>query len=229
MAEYFKYIIQIVVLISTLVGVMARMGWKFKKNEERFAHILKEEFRDTQNEVALLRRDVNKVIIDRDFRKTLHNTIMDHVSTYIQINNGSSQSVKNILSFWGDEVDALASRWYNSEYRGVKNRKNMIKYLKSWLDGRLSIAKHFINDEIKGVKLEHDRDKCGILFAEFIVKKNLHAQFEVLIMTLAKNGYTENEEILKEFTEFIDHYFELFLALVGTWKLMKTKVYEDYS
>ena len=217
--------LQAATITIPLIIALAKMHYDYKKNR----NLYKEDFRTVQNEVHLLRKDITGILVDRDFRKDLRNSIMNHVAMYVKINNGSSQKVKNILMFWGDEIDALASRWYNSEYRGVKNRVKMTVYLLDWIKGRLSVAKHFINDEIKGVKTEHDRDKTGILFAEWIEKNNLYAKFEILAGTLAKNGYNDNEEIIKEFTEFIDTYFELFLNLVLTWNMLKTKVYEDYS
>ena len=223
--ELIDYIVQIVGMIIPLVILILKINHGNKKNRD----IYKEDFRTVQNEVHLLRKDINGILIDRDFRKTLRNTIMDHVSTYAKINHGSSQQIKSILMFWGDEIDALAARWYNSEYRGVKNKKEMIVYLMGWIKGRLSIAKHFINDEIKGVKLTHDRDKKGLLFSEWVEKNNLYAQFEILVGALAKNGYVDQEEILEEFTDFIDKFFELFLALCLSWKTLERKVYEDIS
>lgn len=220
-----EYIIAITAFVATMSGLFGKIHWDSKRIKTHF----KLEFTAVKNEVHLLRRDINGILIDRDFRKALRNSIMNHVAMYVKVNKGSSRKVKNILSFWGDEVDALASRWYNSEYRGVENNKKMTLYLMDWVKGRLSVAKHFLNDEIKGVRIEHDRDKTGILFSEWIEKNNLYAQFEILIGALAKNGYAEEDEILIEFTEFIDKFFELFLSLVLSWKLLKEKVYEDYS
>jgi len=223
--ELIDYIIQTITVALPLVLALLKVHYDYKKNRGLY----KEDFRTVQNEVYLLRKDINGILVDRDFRKDLRNAIMNHVAMYVKVNNGSSQKVKNILMFWGDEIDALASRWYNSEYRGVKNRTKMTLYLLDWVKGRLSVAKHFINDEIKGVRIEHDRDKTGILFSEWLEKNNLHAKFEILSGILAKNGYTDNEEIIKEFTEFIDDYFESFLNLVITWNLLKNKVHEDFS
>lgn len=220
-----EYIIAITGLLTVVPGLFYKIHWDSRKTRSMF----KEDFKKVQNEVHLLRRDINGILIDRDFRKSLRNSIMNHVAMYVKINKGSSRKVKNILTVWGKIISAFASCWYNSEYRGVENHKEMTVFLMDYIKGELSIIKHFLNDEIKGVRIEHDRDKTGILFSEWIEKNNLYAQFEILVGALAKNGYDEEVDILKEFTEFIDKFFELFLACVLSWQGLKQKIYEDFS
>lgn len=220
-----EYIIAITGLLTVVPGLFYKIHFDSRKTRDMF----KEDFKKVQNEVHLLRRDFNKMSIDTNFRKALRNTIVGHVAMYVKINKGSSRKVKDILTVWGKIISALASCWYNSEHRGVENHKEMTIFLMDWIKGELSIIKHFLNDEIKGVRIEHDRDKTGILFSEWIEKNNLYAQFEILVGALAKNGYDEEADILKEFTEFIDKFFELFLTYLLSWKLLKEKIYEDFS
>ncbi len=229
MTQWIEFLIELIVLLLTLATVMARMGFKFKKNEERFSVILKAEFHDTKNEVTELRRDINKVIIDRSFRKSLQNNIKAEATIFVQRNKGTSQKYKDVLMFFGNEINELASNWYNSEFRGVENKKEMEKYLSSWIEGRLGVANHFINATIKQVKLLTDRDRTGILFSEFIEKNGLYIQFEVLIGTLARNGFFDNDEIIKEFTNFVVDFFDKFLSLQLVWDTLKNKVYEDHK
>lgn len=229
MEQWAELLIEFFILLLTLMGVMARMGFKFRKNEENFSVILKAEFHDTKHEVTELRRDINKVIIDRSFRKSLHNNIKAESTIFVQRNKGTAQKYKDILMFFGNEINELASNWYNSEFRGVENKKAMEELLNSWIEYRLGVANHFINATVKQVKLLTDRDRTGILFSEFIEKNGLYIQFEVLIGTLARNGFLDNDEIIKEFTDFIVDYFDKFLSLQLVWETLKDKVYEDHK
>lgn len=216
---------QIGSVVIPLIIALLKINWDYRKNRERYT----KDFNSLANEVHLLRSDMTSVTVDRDFRKSLRNTIVSHVAMYVKINKGTPRKVKNILTVWGKFINALASCWYNSEYRGAENYKEMTVFLMDWIKGELSMIKHFLNDEMKGVKIEHDRDQTGLLFSEWVEQNNLYAQLEILVGALAKNGYTDEEEILKEFTEFIDKFFELFLTYVLSWKLLKGKVYEDFS
>ena len=220
--------IELIIEITAFLGVVSALFGKLHFGTRKTRRLFNEEFSQVKNEVHLLRRDLNSMRIDRVFRESLRNTIVGHVAMYVRVNKGSSRKVKNILTVWGKIINALASCWYNSEYRGVENHKEMAIFLMDWIKGELSIIKHFLNDEIKGVKVVHDRDKTGILFSEWIEKNNLYAQFEILVGALAKNGYHDEEAILKEFTEFIDKFFELFLDHILNWRALKTKIYEDY-
>ncbi len=227
--ELIDYIIQLVALIVSLISVMGKVHLDYKKTNKNFTKLLKEQFRGTENELMLLRRDFNNLMVDKDFRKNLRNAINNEVSTFVKINKGTPQKYKDILMFWGSEIDDLASRWYNSEFRGAKNKKKMEIYLEQWINGRILLANHFINSIIKGVKVLTNRDKEGLLFSELLVKYRFYIMFTVLISALSRNNFLDDEAIINEFTEFINEFFTSFLTHVQTWNLLQDKVYEDIT
>ena len=84
-----------------------------------------------------------------------------------------------------------------------------------------------MNSSIRTVKKVTDHDTKGHLFSDFVKKNMLYNEFELLIMALSQNGFTEDKEVIEKFTDFIDRLFTKFADLVKVWNLLETRMHES--
>jgi len=159
---------------------------------------------------------------DNDFRNKLRNAIRIKSSTIINANFGTNDKFKNILLSWEKEIEDFALIWFYSELRGKKDKDKMYKFLKPYIDNRIHVLSHIINNSVKEVRVLPSTDKKGILFSEFLDQYKVYNQIEVLIMVLSKNGMTKHD-VLETFECFIDDFYRAILVAVTLWITLEQK------
>lgn len=179
-----------------------------------------------QTDIKMILKDMQD---DTDFRNVLRNSIRGQSNDFVNINRVLDDNYKNILMEYAKITETISLRWYNSIYRGVENQDEMEEYLRNEVQRSLNKIDNLINTLIKKVKILTKHDKKGCLFSEYINSKEnrLYVQFELLIMKLSENGFKNEDEIIKAFSNFLKKLFNKFSDLVKDWNELEEKRFED--
>ena len=166
---------------------------------------------------------------EKDFRKTLRDTILTTTDDYVNVNDTIDDCHKAILMEYGKITETISLRWYNSTYRGEENSDEMQEFLRNDINRVLKKTESMMNDSIKKVKVLVSQREKGSLFSEYInLKENrFYTEFELLILRLSENGFKNEDAIIKSFKKFLKRLFKKYSDLVKDWNELKEKHFED--
>jgi len=178
------------------------------------------EFEKVQNELkTLFGLHVGK----DDFIDKFSNQVRGRSNNILISTQRCDQKFKTILSSWCELIILFGIMYYKDK-ESFEDTEELKDHLEQDMKSKIDLFYSSCDMNINGLRKHNGKE---IRFSKLLRDSMVHNRTSYLISILADNGFSNKEDIIKTFKNYIKDFFNLYFTAVTVWELCEVRKLTD--